>query len=169
MIRRYVKRRPFAKRNKYSVEQTSFSLILPNLVADEDQNQLSKQTSINIVPPTEVQGMRKVKNITISLCSADNQSTDRSFFYALVYVPQGYNVGILRTPRDNQAFNMYEANQFVISCGVVDLSAGPQRIFTRLSRNLNSGDNIYLILKQATSSLPAFPVQGVVTYAITLQ
>ncbi len=171
MSRRYVKRRPFAKRNKYSVEQTTYSLGPPT-VTNENRDTLAAQTSIAIVPPTEVQGMRKVKNFTVSFAAlggSTDVSPDRSFYYALVYVPQGYQTGILRTPYLDNARTMYDANQFVLSCGIIDLSAGPQRIFTKLSRNLNSGDNIYMILKQVGFDQNAFNVCGVISYAITLQ
>ena len=33
-----------------------------------------------------------------------------------------------------------------MASGVIDFSAGPTRIYSRLARNLNSGDNIYLVL-----------------------
>ena len=39
---------------------------------------------------------------------------------------------------------MYEPNQFVMNCGVVDPSAGPIRFTSPVSRNLNDGDSIYL-------------------------
>jgi hypothetical protein len=170
MSRRYVKRRTFAKRNKYSVEQTSFSLTIPSINGTGDD--LSSQNSIAIVPPTDVQGMRKVKNFTISFAGVDHQtgdSADRSFYYALVFVPQGYQTGILYTPGYNNARSLYSANQYVISSGILDLSAGPQRIFTKLSRNLNSGDNIYLILKHGSLAGDPFAISGVITYAVTLQ
>jgi hypothetical protein len=62
---------------------------------------------------------------------------------------------------------MYEPNQFVMGCGVVDFSAGPTRISTRLARNLNSGDKIVLIM--SNSDLAAAKVfHYVVRYAITL-
>ena len=170
MSRRYVKRRTFGKRNKYSVEQTVFTLTLPVVTSTGDN--LESQNSIAIVPPTDVQGKRKAKNFTISFASTNNQvggSEDRSFYYALVYVPQGYQTGILYNPGSNNARTLYSANQYVISAGIIDLSAGPQRIFSKLSRNLNSGDNIYLILKNTSNGGEPFAISGVITYAITLQ
>ena len=170
MSRRYVKRRTFGKRNKYSVEQTCFSLTLPTIEGAGDN--LQSQNSIAIVPPTDVQGMRKVKNFTISFASVDHQtggSEDRSFYYALVYVPQGYQTGVLFSPAYNNARTLYSANQYVIASGIIDLSAGPQRVFSRLSRNLNSGDNIYLILKHGSLAGDPFTISGVISYAVTLQ
>jgi len=42
---------------------------------------------------------------------------------------------------------MYEPNQYVMNCGVVDPNAGPTRFSSRISRNLNSGDRLYLVLE----------------------
>ena len=39
---------------------------------------------------------------------------------------------------------MYEPNQFVMNCGVIDPTAGPIRIYSPISRNLNDGDKISL-------------------------
>ena len=132
MSRRYVKRRPIAKRNKYSVEQTTYALFVPQITSEQRDDPTS-QTTIAIVPPTEVQGMRKVKNFTVSFAGVGNDggSPDRSFYYSLVYVPQGYQPGVLYTPVNDGARSMYTANQFVLSAGIIDLSAGPQRIFTK--------------------------------------
>ena len=38
--------------------------------------------------------------------------------------------------------SMYEPNQFVMNCGVIDPTAGPIRIYSPISRNLNDGDKI---------------------------
>ena len=40
--------------------------------------------------------------------------------------------------------SMYEPNQFVMNCGVIDPTAGPIRIYSPISRNLNDGDKISL-------------------------
>ena len=42
---------------------------------------------------------------------------------------------------------MYEPNQFVMNCGVVDPSAGPIRMSSPISRNLNDGDKITLLIR----------------------
>ena len=42
---------------------------------------------------------------------------------------------------------MYEPNQFVMNCGVIDNDAGPIRMSSPLGRNLNDGDSIYLIVR----------------------
>ena len=137
-------------RDKYSVEQQAGSVSATG----------AQQTNIAVVPSTAIQGMRKVKHLTVSMSSADAQL--ESCFWALVYVPQG-------TAPSTMSFTggtgMYEPNQFVMNCGVMDLTAGPARIHSPVSRNLNSGDSIYLLLVPLSSGL----VNYVVRYAVTLQ
>ena len=62
---------------------------------------------------------------------------------------------------------MYEPNQFVMNCGVVDPSAGPIRFTSPVSRNLNDGDSIYLLIRNPLANSISY--QAVVRYAITLQ
>jgi len=52
---------------------------------------------------------------------------------------------------------------------VFDSDAGPQRITSRVSRNLNSGDKIVLLLQPTGASGTGLNVSGIVRYAITLQ
>ena len=61
---------------------------------------------------------------------------------------------------------MYEPNQFVMNCGVVDPSAGPIRFTSPVSRNLNDGDSIYLLIRNTLADF-ALQYQAVVRYAIT--
>ena len=146
-------RRINKNRDKYSVEQTSILLQIPN----ETINDLYQQGT-TVVPATQDQGMRKVKHLTISLTNA----TDANILYwALVFVPEGYTANPI-----SPAGKMYEPNQFVMNCGIIDTNAGPIRISSRVSRNLNSGDSIALIVG-STNTGGYF--RGVVRYAITLQ
>ena len=62
---------------------------------------------------------------------------------------------------------MYEPNQFVMNCGVVDPSAGPIRFTSPVSRNLNDGDAIYLLIRNPLAN--SIQYQAVVRYAVTLQ
>ena len=116
-----------------------------------------------IVPPSSTEGMRKVKNITVNLSGAGNEI---DFYWALVYVPQGTTPGTLNITAAATAPAMYEPNQFVMNCGIVDANAGPIRFFTPLSRNLNDGDTIYLLIRP--TGLDPLDLHGVVRYAITL-
>ena len=151
--RRFYRR---ASRDKYSVENTAFTATI----------NAETTTSVPVVPPTAVRGMRKVKHVTISMSTPGN--TNGGVFWALVYVPEGYTPQAFGVPTlENPSADLYSANQFVMSSGVMDLDAGPQRISSRLSRNLNSGDSIVLLLRNATGGPTTY--YGVVHYAITLQ
>ena len=110
-----------------------------------------------IVDPADVEGMRKVKHINISLAS----STTANMYWAIVYVPSGSTVQALSPSTGT----FYPTPQYVMSCGVWDHDSGPNRIYSRLSRNLNPGDAIYLVVQANANS--AFNYCA--TYAITLQ
>ena len=165
--RRYYRRT--GKKAKYSIEQTmintpanstwpQFAASLPSLAA-------SRQIGFSVIPPTDVTGMRKVKHFTLSF----NGSSDLfPCAYALVYVPEGYEPQRLNLPEQNYAFPLYDANQFIISSGVLDFSGGPLRIRSPLSRNLNSGDSIYLLLA-TYEGVEDFTIIANISYAITLQ
>ena len=158
-------------RDKYSIEQTNFnSPAVSNWtqVAAQDSTQLdSFQWYVDIVPSVSSEGMRKIKHLTISMCNPAASNENLALIYNIVYVPQGYNPQTLRFPNNGYAQNNYSANQFVMSSGVIDFSAGPTRIHSRLSRNLNSGDRIIMIL--ASPNGTGSSILGQVSYAITLQ
>ena len=62
---------------------------------------------------------------------------------------------------------MYEPNQFVMNCGVIDPTAGPIRIYSPISRNLNDGDKISpssVLLFDGAATIISLCVR----YAITL-
>ena len=65
-----------------------------------------------------------------------------------VYVPQGTTAGALNIATAGATpGSMYEPNQFVMNCGVIDPTAGPIRIYSPISRNLNDGDKISLLIR----------------------
>ena len=89
--------------------------------------------------------MRKVKHLTCNLTQvvAGGSSAESNLFWALVYVPQGTTAGSLNIATAGATpSSMYEPNQFVMNCGVIDPTAGPIRIYSPISRNLNDGDKI---------------------------
>ena len=166
MPRRYFRRR-IANKDKYSVENTVI-ITPPADEWDEIEATATTQTSHQfnraVIPSTDIQGMRKVKHMTLTFSS----SVDLRVLYALVYVPEGYNPNLINLPLNGQPGSLYEPNQYVMSAGVLDFSGGPLRIRTPLSRNLNSGDSIYLVLAQTQQDASA-PLTVNVQYAITLQ
>ena len=94
---------------------------------------------------------------------------ESNLFWALVYVPQGTTAG--GTQRRNSRRNsssMYEPNQFVMNCGVIDpTAAGPIRIYSPISRNLNDGDKISLLIRPTLDGAATI-ISLCVRYAITL-
>ena len=145
---RYTKR-SYRPRDKYSVEQTAGTLTT-NTLGDG---------GVTVVTPNAIQGMRKVKHLTISL--AQNGS-GQGVFWALVYVPSGTSASTLHIDDTS----MYEPNQYVMGCGIFDVDAGPMRINCPLARNLNSGDSVALVVHSTT---PSTSYGYVVRYAVTLQ
>lgn len=141
------------KRVKYSVENRCAMLTAPIYPT---------QAQLNIVPQTGVEGMRKVKHLTVTMSSEADTTT--GLYWALVYVPEGYNPNNLSLTGGS---SLYEPNQNVMACGVMDFSAGPCRIHSRLSRNLNSGDRIVLVVA-STNTTAALNVACVISYAISL-
>ena len=167
MPRRY-RRRRFGNRDKYSIEHTVF-----NTPSSGDWTKYAavgvtaptQQISFPVLPPTVTQGMRKVKHFTMSFNASDDTSP---IAYALVYVPENYEVNRINLPGGGSAVELYEPNQFVISSGILDFSGGPLRIRSRLSRNLNSGDSVFLVFS-TYQGVDNTTVLAEITYAITLQ
>lgn len=167
MVRRY--RRYRSNRDKYSVEQTIINTptsSLWTLYPATDALAATRQVSYPILPPapSDMQGMRKVKHFDITFTAS---TETQQYYYALVFVPAGYEPQRINLPHADAVISAYDANQFVISQGVLDFSGGPLRVRSRLSRNLNSGDGIYLIL--ATFDGVNNTIFAAVRYAVTLQ
>ncbi len=161
---RYARRSSFSSsRDKYSKENIGFSVALPS----DPVNGLV-QSAIPIVAATSIQGMRKVKHIRVSL-TQDVDSATTEIYWAIVYVPQGTNPNPLFSVSGSINGSLYEPNQFVMNCGIVDPTAGPIRFNSYLSRNLNSGDAIYLVIGSNKIGIDSPTVVGVASYAITLQ
>lgn len=156
MGKSYRRRYHRGARDKYSVEQMAGAFDIP----------AGQQAYNQVVPDTTIGGMRKVKHLTVSMCSMDTNDTllSETGVWALVYVPQGTSVNALNLT----GTSLYEPNQFVMSCGTFDSNAGPVRIHSPVSRNLNSGDKIYLIVANANTTRRMY-MNYVVRYAITLQ
>ena len=182
MPRRYRYRR--YTRPKKSVRYSNETLYTDWIlnIARGDLYTNHKKWSIKIIPETNLQGLRKIKNITLNLALSPDEvvSVDihdgvynPNFYWALVYVPEGQGVGAPVATDNNTPFvSLYEPNQNVIISGV--MTAGvPMTRKTRLSRNLNSGDSIYLIVysskgdpQGAASNDTGFWITCTMNYAI---
>ena len=166
MVRRY---RRSAPRDKYSVENTC--CITPPIsdwsrIEGDESTQASNQFKTVIVASNGIEGMRKVKHLTLSF----SLPSDNKLFFALVYVPSGYEANTLNIPTLGSAVSLYDPNQYVMASGVLDFSGGPCRIRTPLSRNLNSGDSIQLVVASPVLETPNDNTLSInCQYAITLQ
>lgn len=141
--RRYSRR---IKTVKYSNETTNASGSFT--IADGNQ-----QVEMPMIAPSNVQGTRKCKNFELSLCGGPWQDTDSELTpisWALVYVPEGTQPGGIRQGALGTPASLYEPSQNVIMSGIwpANLTSN-YKVKTRLARNLNSGDSIFLILRTA--------------------
>ena len=120
--RRAYRRGRYGSRDKYSVHQKAFSFTA----------QASPTTTAQlIVPSSATEGMRKVKHLTVNLTPILDQDGGQ-IWWALVYVPQGTTAGSIQLATTAALSDMYEPNQYVMNCGIVDPTAGPIR-FSSLS------------------------------------
>lgn len=103
-----------------------------------------------VVAASNVSGMRKVKNFTIEinpiLYNTDLTPLSVPFIWAIIYVPEGQNPS-RDFGNDSGGGTLYEPNQNVIMSGTGVTSQSSYRKVSRLARNLNSGDRIYLIFR----------------------
>lgn len=156
------------KRNKYST--------MTYYLKNGDPSAAGYKPYFTIVPPADIGGMRKVKNISIQLSfsslffdpneevfkNIDNQQ----ILWAIVYVPKGSEPGTLNESNGI----LYSPPQFIMASGIYDCEqpGNSSRIFTPLSRNLNAGDGIAFVYKPR-QLLYNGQLSAVINYAITLQ
>lgn len=123
---------------------------------------------LQIITPAVTQGIRKVKNFTLSIAPTliDPANGNAQVYipvrYVLIYVPEGTNPNQIQIGAGVNS--LYEPNQNVIIQGSF-LTGTPYRTSTRLARNLNSGDSIYLLM--AASNTAAWGTQKA-TFGINL-
>lgn len=140
-------------RKKYSVQQKAFGFSAAT----------SSTTQVEVVPATAVEGMRKVKNITVT--ATVPTPYDAPLYWALIYVPQGASPGVLNiATAASDPTSLYEPNQYVMNCGIADSNAGPIRFWSPLARNLNDGDRIFLLIRH--SATEAIEIRTLIRYAI---
>ena len=151
--RRGYRRYRSGKRIKYSVQQRAFGWTAAG----------ASSSAQIIVPATTLEGMRKVKHLMVNLTAGQAAG---GMYWALVYVPQGTVAQNINITTGETVTSMYEPNQFVMNCGIIDVDAGPIRFSSPIARNLNDGDSIWLVLRPVSSE--AVPVFGTCRYAISL-
>ena len=148
---------------KYSRQNTSIAGILQPSYDGEGRPQ---QMNVTVVPavPSPVKGVRKVRNMYLSL-SSDNVPQyflPISCYWAVVYIPENTSPGTVSVSVETE---LYQPEQFCLACGVFDPNAGPNRIKIPLSRKLHNGDSIMLLLRN-TSDAVGRVVHGVFSYSI---
>lgn len=147
--RRY--RRRIYKKNKWSIEQKP-GFVLGNGWATASDTYINRQALIPIVASTTQQGVRKAKNISISIAppsTSDAANRNDAYYWALIYAPEGH------TPNElSSQGQLYQPSQYVINSGIVTTEQGKMRITSRLARNLNQGDSIYLLLGGNSNIIP---------------
>ena len=156
------------KRNKYST--------MTYYVKNGNPSADGYKPYFTVVPPTDIGGMRKVKNISIQLSYSSayfdpqeevlKYTENQQILWAIVYVPKGSEPGTL-----NEANGIfYSPPQFIMASGIYDCEqpGNSSRIFTPLSRNLNAGDGIAFVYKPR-QLLYNGQLAAVINYAITLQ
>ena len=156
------------KRNKY----TSMTYYVVN----GDPRDAEYKPYFTIVNPTNVEGMRKVKNISIQLSFSSafydindqvlKYTENQQILWAIVYVPKGSEPGTLSTENGI----LYSPPQFIMASGIYDCEqpGNSSRVFTPLSRNLNPGDGIAFVYKPR-QILYTGQLSAMINYAITLQ
>ena len=97
--------------------------------------------------------------------ASTSSSLGQLLYWALVYQPEGTSVNPLNITSTSPGVSLYEPNQFVMDCGMFDFDGGPLRIHSRVSRILNSGDQIVLVIKSRDASTPQ-SYSYVVRYAV---
>jgi hypothetical protein len=114
-----------------------------------------------------------VKNPTVQLeCivkTTEGVSVPVSLLWALVFVPEGQQVGKLAASTDlTVAVSLYEPNQHVIMQGCGGYS-DPIIARTRLARNLQAGDSVHFVFV-TNSTWPqgsVIFVHGTINFAVT--
>lgn len=167
------------KKVRYSNETSSFCIeqqIPQNSTASFPMLGQPNQTlGKTLVDAAQIQGTRKVKNLSLSISSTN--PCEIPILCTVVYVPQGTNPSSLSLNASNskEPNSLYEPNQNVIMQFVLNpvyaqgQGTNVQRFKTRLARNLDSGDRIMLVCAPAYSSGNAQNVKitGTLNYAIS--
>lgn len=152
---RYRRRRAFNRKRKYNIENRPVSFQSP--IGTENGYY---QNQIPIVPPSTIEGVRQVARMTVTLTATGEiqGNSQANIYWALVYIPEGAVTSAL-FPTNTVLF---QPSNYVLASGMNDSTAGPIRISSRLKKNLNAGDQIYLL----TATREQGEYEGLVRYAI---
>lgn len=123
---------------------------------------------ITFTKASDVLGTRKVKHFLLTISS----NSEVPLIWALVFVPEGTHPSPLQQGNsivDNYLLSasLYNPNQNVIMSGITGgINTQVERFKSNLSRNLNSGDKICLIVSSLDATYEAFTIDSTLNYAI---
>jgi hypothetical protein len=123
-----------------------------------------------VVAASTAQGVRKVKNPTLRIVTnALNPPTP--LLWALVYSPQGFPLNALKLTSASGSevpVSIFEPNQNVIMSGWLNAlgSHDPVTFRSRLARNLESGDQLFLLIANPSGSDISVAIAFSLNYAI---
>ena len=122
---RYRRRRFYRKKNKWSIEQKP-GFIVGNGWSTTQDAYLNRQALIPIVAATQQEGVRKAKNITISIATPTTEDTlDKNypFYWCLIYLPEGTTANEMKSTDQ-----LYTPSQYVITSGIVTSTNEPELV-----------------------------------------
>ena len=118
MARYYRRRRIYRKKNKWNIEQKPSQTASSAWVTSSNTDSFKYQVLIPVVPAISQEGVRKVKNISISAAMSNKGSTTGTtgpIYWALIYAPEGTIINELHYQGD-----LYQPSNFVINSGIID-------------------------------------------------
>lgn len=150
------RRRRYYKRRKYNIENRPLEFTAPTTLENGFY-----QNSTQIVAPSTTEGVRQVARMTITITNQTDRPDQNqgTLFWALVYIPEGAVTSALFP----NSTTLFTPSNYVLASGISDGNAGPIRISSKLRKNLNANDQIYLLT--ATAQAGSSWV-GLVRYAI---
>lgn len=147
--------RGYTRRYARRIKSVKYSNETVNMTGTWELHDNATQLNVVCVAKADIQGTRKCKNFEITMCGSEWYNNDTTaavdkavpICWALVYVPEGTTPGKIRWGGLDASASLYEPNQNVIMSGLwpANLTSN-YKVKTRLARNLNSGDSIYLVL-----------------------
>lgn len=142
---------------RYNVEQRRFFVNSSDWTSG-GSGEYNYNHSIELVPASETEGVRKVKHISADISYLMEAANTTVVYYAIVYVPEGTLLTKLRTTGD-----LYRPSSYVLGTGLINMGVPKAKIYTRLSKNLNAGDKIVLIFGTQQNNKE---IQGIIKYAV---
>lgn len=153
--------RPYRRKPIKTVNYSNETTIIQQVVEVPTAGS-PEQKNVVVIPNVAQQGKKKAKNFTLRL----KTNCDMPIFWALIYVPHGNEPSLIRLSPNG---SLYKPAQNVIMSGIIAKNSAQDTFRSRLARNLNSGDRIALIVREAGNDAQGagnYQVQGIMNYVI---